>query len=68
MKIKEFKKLSKQYYKMTIRNNTYGSEHTIQLRTLEEVEEKIQYCEVVCEEIVKIEHIKEVKEVKRIEF
>lgn len=68
MKISEVRKISKQYYKMTIRNNSYGSEYTVQLRTLEEVEEKIQYCDVICEEVIKVERIKEVKEIKRYEF
>lgn len=68
MKVKEAKKIIRRYYKMTIRNNTYGSEQTIQLRTLEEVEEKIQYCDIVCEEVVSIEFIKEVKEIQKFEF
>lgn len=71
MKFKEIKKTVKtvrRYYKMTIRNNSYGSEATIKLGTLEEVEEHIQYCDIVGEEIIKIECIKEVKEIQQFEF
>ena len=46
-----------EYYLVTVRDNNYQKEYTVQLSDLESVEEKIDYCKLMCEEVLKVELI-----------
>lgn len=60
-------KKSKEYYLVTIRDNSYGEEYSVRLANLELVKEQIDYCNIVCEEVLKIELITETEVIREVE-
>lgn len=50
-------KNTNEYYLVTIRDNNYQKEYTVRLSDLESVKEKIDYCKLMCEEVLKVELI-----------
>lgn len=46
-----------EHYLVTIRDNNYQKEYTVRLSDLESVKEKIDYCKLICEEVLKVELI-----------
>ena len=46
-----------EHYLVTIRDNNYQKEYTVRLSDLESVKEKIDYCKLMCEEVLKVELI-----------
>ncbi|AHC94139.1 hypothetical protein T548_0061 [Lactococcus phage phiL47] len=50
-------KNTNEYYLVTVRNNNYQEEYSVRLSDLESVKEKIDYCKLMCEEVLKVELI-----------
>ena len=48
-------KKTNEYYLVTARDNNYQEEYSVRLSNLESVKEKIDYCKLMCEEVLKVE-------------
>lgn len=54
--MKIIKKIN-EYYLVTVRDNNYQEEYSVRLSSLDSVKEKIDYCKLMCEEVLKVELI-----------
>ncbi len=50
-------KNTNEYYLVTVRDNNYQEEYSVRLSSLDSVKEKIDYCKLMCEEVLKVELI-----------